>query len=140
MPTEEGKPQRNRFVRTRNDHALETAADYVEIIRELIKETGEARSVDIADRLGVSAATVSKTLQRLQRDGLVVTRPYRSVFLTEDGRELAAKFEAKHQVVLDFLLGLGIPAETAEVDAEGIEHHVSDATLEAMRRFGQARS
>lgn len=128
-------PETERFARTRRDHALETAADYVELIRDLIATRGEARTVDIAERLGVSAVTVSKTLQRLQRDGLITTQPYRSVFLTESGRDLAEKFREKHEVVREFLLLHGVPAEVADIDAEGIEHHVSDATLEAMRRF-----
>jgi DtxR family manganese transport transcriptional regulator len=128
-------PRQHPFRRTRDDHALETAADYVELIEELISTEGEARSVEIAARLGVSPVTVAKTIQRLQRDGLVESRPYRSVFLTPAGSELAARFRDKHQTVLQFLLRLGVPPEIAEADAEGIEHHVSEATLEAMRRF-----
>lgn len=125
----------HRFERTRSDHAAETAADYVELIQDLIDEHGEARAADIAGRLGVSHVTVSKTVQRLQRDGLVTTQPYRSIFLTDAGRELAEKMRAKHQTVLGFLLALGVPEPVAETDAEGIEHHVSDETLTAMERF-----
>ncbi|MBX7133382.1 MAG: manganese-binding transcriptional regulator MntR [Fimbriimonadaceae bacterium] len=129
----------NRFVRTRDDHAKEIAADYVELIQDLIGRLGEARAADIAAQLGVSHVTVTKTIQRLQRDGLVTSLPYRSVFLTEAGRELAASMKIKHQLVLDFLLALGVPPDEAETDAEGIEHHVSDATLDAMARFLKAR-
>lgn len=125
----------HRFERTRSDHAAETAADYVELIQDLIDEHGEARAADIASRLGVSHVTVSKTVQRLQRDGLVTTQPYRSIFLTDAGRELAERMRAKHQTVLGFLLALGVPEPVAETDAEGIEHHVSDETLAAMERF-----
>jgi len=125
----------HRFERTRNDHAEETAADYVELIQDLIAERGEARAADIASHLGVSHVTVSKTIQRLQRDGLVTSQPYRSIFLTERGRELAEKMRAKHQTVLGFLLALGVSEKVAETDAEGIEHHVSDETLAAMEKF-----
>ena len=77
------KPRAHSFRRTRDDHSMETAADYVELIEELIAETGEARGVDLAARLGVSHVTVSKTVKRLAREGLVVARPYRGIFLTK---------------------------------------------------------
>jgi DtxR family manganese transport transcriptional regulator len=125
----------NRYERTRQDHARETAEDYVELIDALIRERGEARAVDLADRLGVSPVTVGKTIQRLRREGFVTAEPYRSIFLTEAGRSLAAASLARHQMVLAFLAKLGVPSAVAEADAEGIEHHVSAQTLEAMRRF-----
>lgn len=128
-------PNSHRFERTRSDHAEETAADYVELIQDLIAERGEARAADIAGHLGVSHVTVSKTIQRLQRDGLVTSQPYRSIFLTDTGRELAEKMRAKHQTVLDFLRALGVSEKVAETDAEGIEHHVSDETLAAMEKY-----
>lgn len=134
VPKSSGAPS-NRFARTRDDHALETASDYVELISELISESGEARAADIATRLGVTPVTVSKTLQRLQRDGLVKSQPYRSVFLTDAGKELAAEMREKHRLVVQFLLALGVTPDVAETDAEGIEHHVSTDTLAAMGRF-----
>lgn len=125
----------NRFRRTREDHSRELAEDYVELIDELQLEKGEARAVDLAERLGVSHVTVSRTVRRLVRDGYVLAEPYRSIFLTDEGRELAAASRSRHAQVVAFLLALGVPAEVAESDAEGIEHHVSQQTLEAMRRF-----
>ena len=122
----------NRFDRTRQDHRQERAEDYVELIEALIAERGEARAAYLAERLAVSQVTVSKTLQRLSREGFVSLAPYRSILLTEKGAELAAAARARHQIVLDFLLSLGVSPETAEVDAEGIEHHVSEETLAAM--------
>ncbi len=124
-----------RYARVRGDHALETAADYVELLQDLIHERGEARVSDVAARLGVSHVTVSKTIQRLQREGLVTTLPYRSIFLTDAGKALAEQSRTKHRIVLDFLLALGIPSDVAEIDAEGIEHHVSNDTLTAMDAF-----
>jgi DtxR family manganese transport transcriptional regulator len=125
----------NRFERTRQDHSRENAEDYVELIEALIAEKGEARAVDLAQRLGVSHVTVSKKIQRLQREGLVTSKPYRSIFLTEEGRRMAEDSRMRHALVLDFLRALGVSGETAEVDAEGIEHHVSQETLNAMARF-----
>jgi DtxR family manganese transport transcriptional regulator len=120
--------------RTREEHSQETAQDYVELIATLIGETGEARAIDLARRLGVTHVTVGRTIQRLQRDGLVTAQPYRSIFLTEPGRKLADESRRRHELVFEFLKSLGIPEAVAHSDAEGIEHHVSKETIEAFRR------
>lgn len=126
--------QAERFRRVRDAHQSETAEDYVELIAELIDEKGEARLVDLSERLGVTKATVNNTLQRLQRDGFVTSEPYRAIFLTDKGRKLAATSLERHTIVREFLISLGIDARTADADAEGIEHHVSEVTLEAIRK------
>jgi DtxR family manganese transport transcriptional regulator len=125
---------------TRLAHAQERAQDYVEAIADLIAEHGEARATDIARSLGVTHVTVIRTVQRLQRDGLVTSQPYRSIFLTEAGRKLAAKAKARHEKVVAFLEALGISRATARIDAEGIEHHVSPETLAAFERFVAERA
>ena len=119
---------------TRREHSTETAEDYVEAIADLIASEGEARAVDLARSLGVSHVTVVRTIARLQRDGLVSTKPYRSIFLTQKGSRLAEESKRRHEVVQSFLLSLGIPASVAERDAEGIEHHCSPETLAAFQR------
>ena len=125
----------NRFQRTREDHSRERAEDYVELIDALIREKGEARAVDLAERLGISHVSVSRTIQRLKREGFVTMEPYRSIFLTESGTALARQAHERNALVLRFLVALGVPDDVADTDAEGIEHHVSEQTLEAMRRF-----
>ncbi len=125
----------NGYLRTRSDHACETAEDYVELVDDLIRETGEARAIDVARRLGVTHVTVTKTLNRLKREGLITSAPYRAIFLTGKGKRLAHKSRQRHQLVVEFLLALGVPRKDAETDAEGIEHHISPRTLQAMRRF-----
>jgi DtxR family manganese transport transcriptional regulator len=70
-------------------------------------------------------------LKRLVADNLVVQKPYRGVFLTESGRRLATRSRERHRVVQDFLVALGVSPETARCDAEGLEHHVSQETLDA---------
>ena len=116
--------------------------DYVELIADLIDDGGEARQVDIAARLGVAQPTVAKTLKRLAEDGLVAQKPYRGAFLTPAGQALALRTRERHRVVERFLLALGIAPETARRDAEGLEHHVSEETLDAFARFapGPAKS
>ena len=123
------------FRRIRADHSSELAEDYVELIADLIDEKGEARGSEVALRLGVANATVVKTLKRLQEGGLVTQEPYRSIFLTGDGWKMADDGRRKHKIVEAFLLALGISDETARMDSEGIEHHVSEETLRAMARF-----
>lgn len=123
------------YKRTRSDHARELAEDYVELIDDLIRESGEARAVDIARRLGVSTVTVTNTVARLKRNGLVTSEPYRAVFLTPEGKRLADAARRRHKLVLEFLIALGVPQADAEIDAEGIEHHLSPATLAAMRKY-----
>ena len=125
--------------RSRAQNRSETAEDYVETIADLIEAGGEARAVDLARRLGVSHVTVIQTLRRLQRDGFVTTRPYRSVFLTQDGRRLADETRHRHQVVTALLRCLGVPDAVARADAEGIEHHVSPETLAAFEGFLRTR-
>lgn len=122
------------FEQIRKAHQTELAEDYVELIADLMDSQGEARVVDLAEHLGVSQPTVTKVVQRLKRDGLVETRPYRSIFLTDAGRSMADEARRRHGIVRDFLIAIGVSEETAEMDAEGIEHHVSGETLEAFER------
>lgn len=124
----------NRFERTREDHRRERAEDYLETIAALIAERGEARAVDLAETMGVTHVSVGKTIRRLQEGGYVVSPPYRAIFLTEEGRAIAERAKERHLLVHDFLVSIGVPHEAAEADAEGIEHHVSEATLSAMRK------
>ena len=133
LPTE--PTQARRFGKARTAQSTALLEDYVELISDLIHAGGEARATDIARRLGVSHATAIKTIGRLKREGLAIAKPYRGVFLTPDGDTLAARVRARHRVVVDLLVAVGVPAEAAEQDAEGIEHHVSDATLKAFARF-----
>lgn len=128
-----------RFDRARTARSAEILEDYTEMIGDLIAEHGEARVTDIARRLGVTHPTATKALARLKREGLVTSRPYRGVFLTETGAAMAERVRARHRLVVDLLVAVGVPQEAAETDAEGMEHYVSETTLEAFRRFLGAR-
>jgi DtxR family manganese transport transcriptional regulator len=126
--------QAESFRRSRRDRAAETAQDYVEAIADLSASLGEARVVDLARRLGVTHVTVNRTLARLKRAGYVNTKPYRAIFLTGAGHQLADECKRRHETVVAFLHSIGISEKTAELDAEGIEHHVSPETLAAFER------
>lgn len=123
------------FRQVREAHRRELIDDYVELISDLIREVGEVRQVDMAARLGVSQPTVAKMLKRLATLGLIQQIPWRGVFLTAEGEKQAEFSRERHQIVENFFLALGISPETARIDAEGVEHHVSEETLEAFRRF-----
>jgi DtxR family manganese transport transcriptional regulator len=133
MPAE--PTQALRFGRARTARSSALQEDYVELIADLMAAHGEARATDIAKRMGVTHPTALKTVTRLKREGLVTSRPYRGIFLTEAGQELAQRVRARHRLMVEFLLALGIPAEAAEADAEGMEHYASEATLAAFSRF-----
>lgn len=125
------------FRQVREAHRRELIDDYVELISDLIREVGEARQVDMAARLGVSQPTVAKMLKRLASVGLIEQIPWRGVFLTAEGEKLAQESRERHQIVESFLLVLGVSPDIARRDAEGMEHHVSEETLECFRRFTQ---
>jgi len=141
MPKSEAAPllpeatQAQRFARARKTRASEVMEDYAELIADLVAADGEARPQNIARRLGVSHVTVVKAINRLEREGIATTRPYRGVSLTKEGEALADRVRARHRLVVDLLCAVGVPLEDAENDAEGIEHHVSPRTLEAFAQF-----
>jgi DtxR family manganese transport transcriptional regulator len=116
LPTE--PTQAKRFGKARTAQSTALLEDYVELIADLLASSGEAR---------------------LKREGLAVAKPYRGVFLTREGDALADRVRARHRLVVDLLLAVGVPSEAAEQDAEGIEHHVSQATLRAFARFVAGR-
>jgi DtxR family manganese transport transcriptional regulator len=131
--------QASHFRRARLARETEIVEDYVELVADLIDEQGEARSVDIAKRLGVTGATVNKMIARLKQMELVTTEPYRSVFLTEEGRQMAEASRARHHIVVQFLQAVGVDEETAWADAEGMEHRCSPETLAAFEAFVKNR-
>ena len=121
--------------RTRDDHATELAEDYVEAIADAIAARGVCRSMDLVNHFAVTHATVNNTIARLQRDGLVSTEPYQPIELTTKGKRLATASRKRHEIVKAFLEKLGVSPQTAEIDSEGIEHHVSKETLDVMKRI-----
>ncbi|GAB4549248.1 MAG: manganese-binding transcriptional regulator MntR [Phycisphaerales bacterium] len=127
------RPSTAAHLRTRRDHAAETAEDYVEAIAE-VEAGGEAcRVKDLAERFGVSHVTVVRIVKRLEGEGYVTTQPYRPIELTPKGRRLARDCRERHEIVYRFLLAIGVDERNAAIDSEGIEHHVSPRTLECLR-------
>ena len=127
------------FRKVRNAHRTENTEDYLELVAELLNSKGEARIVDIAEKLGIAQATANKTIQRLHSQGYVKREPYRSIFLTYKGQKIASESKKRHNIVYNFLRNLGLDKNTASEDAEGIEHHVSEKTLRKMDNFNSKK-
>ncbi len=126
--------------RTRRDHSTETAEDYVEAVFEILEQREVCRLVDLANYFAVSHVTANRIVARLQKEGLLLTRPYQPIELTQPGRLLAMRCRERHEIVFQFLLSLGVDETTAAIDAEGIEHHVSRETLERFKANIRNRS
>lgn len=129
------KPQKALpFITTRTRNTQEISEDYTRLIQELIEEKGEARTCDIAENLGVSHVTVIRTLQRLKKQGFVITKPHHPVTFTKKGKKLGIFTKKRHQILMQFLRKLGVPENIARIDAEGMEHHLSRETLDAIKQ------
>ena len=128
------------FKKVRNAHKTENTEDYLELIADLLNKKGEARIVDIANELDVAQATANKTIKRLKIQGYVKKEPYRSIFLTLKGYKIANESRKRHNIVYNFLINLGVDQKIAAADAEGIEHHVSNKTLNKMLKFNKFKS
>jgi Mn-dependent DtxR family transcriptional regulator len=112
-----------------NSSAVE---DYLERILELINTKGYARVVDIATSLGISQASVTNMVQKLDAEGLLKYEKYRGLVLTTAGETLARNIARRHQILTDFLKLLGVDDRVIDHDVEGMEHHISPPTLRAI--------
>ena len=111
--------------------------DYLEQILHLIDEKGYARAIDISRNLGISQASVTNMLQRLDAEGLVKHEKYRGTVLTEEGHRIARAIIERHETLTRFLRLFDIDEETIYRDVEGMEHHVSRPTLNAIRAIAE---
>jgi Mn-dependent DtxR family transcriptional regulator len=110
----------------------QSAEDYLERIHELIEDKGYARVVDIASSLKVRQASVTSMVQKLGEAGYLKYEKYRGLILTNKGREIARKIQSRHETLSRFFSLFGLDAETQRRDIEGIEHHLSPATLDVL--------
>ncbi len=110
----------------------QSAEDYLERIHELIEEKGYARVVDIASSLRVKQASVTSMVQKLGELGYLNYEKYRGLILTNKGREVACKIQRRHETLSRFFSLLGLDTRTQQFDIEGIEHHLSPATVDVL--------
>ena len=136
-----GRREGNRLAFIRDAHNAQKVArttrmeDYLEVIYELITQKGYATTVDISDYLNVSSPSVTKMLQRLNESGHVNYERYRGISLTESGVAVAKNMHDRHGILADFLKMIGVDEDTANRDAEGIEHHLHPETLRKLEEF-----
>lgn len=108
------------------------AQDYLEQIHRLIGSKGYARMADIAAALEIAPASVTTMIQRLDAEGLVVYEKYRGVVLTSKGQDIAEEVVKRHEVLARLLRSFGLDEKTIHRDVEGMEHHISKATLRVL--------
>ena len=113
----------------RQQEEMSRLEDYLEVIYHLIHDKGYASTVDIAENLRVKPPSVSSMLGRLAARDYLVHEPYRGIRLTDKGTRIAKSVVARHSVVSELLLMLGVEDEVAYQDTEGIEHHIQPVTI-----------
>lgn len=109
--------------------------DYLEVIVELVEFKGYATTLDISRYMNVSAPSATSMIQRLDDNGFLRYEKYRGIDLTRAGYELAQTIRQKHGTLLEFFEMLGIDHNTANIDTEGVEHHLNPKTSRKLHKF-----
>lgn len=105
--------------------ATPSMEDYLERIYKLIDEKGYARVSDIAEGLEVHPSSVTKMIQKLDKDNYLVYEKYRGLVLTSKGKKMGKRLVDRHALLEQFLTMIGVQGENIYKDVEGIEHHLS---------------
>ena len=109
--------------------------DYLEVIYELIEQKSYATPIDISESLNVSSPSVTKMVRRLYEQGYLNYEKYRGISLTQQGTSVAINIHNRHSLLTEFLIMIGVNKDIANMDAEGIEHHVHPETLKKLEEF-----
>jgi len=131
----------NRLVAIRDannvkkDHRTDRMEDYLEVIYELVQKKGYATTVDISSYLNVSSPSVTKMMQKLDETGYLKYEKYRGIRLTNEGIRIARNIRNRHGLLAEFFKIIGVDEETANNDAEGIEHHLHPETMKKLEEF-----
>ena len=121
--------------RVRKQHSDELTQDYLEAIYNLQQSSSRVRIIDLQKIFGVSHVTIIRALQRMEQKGVLARSEKEGIALTDSGISIAQISKQRHQVIVDFLVKLGVSADQADADAEGIEHHISSETLKAFKNY-----
>ena len=108
---------------------------YLESILVLTKRKSNVRSIDISEYMGFSKPSVSRAIGLLRQGGYITVSPDGYLSLTDMGREKAEDIYARHNVIKEFLVSLGVEENTASEDACRIEHHISEVSVAAIKKF-----
>jgi len=136
-----GVRQRNRLDAIREANSVkkedrtDRMEDYLEVIYELVEQKGYATTVDISNFLNVSSSSVTKMMQRLDETGYLEYEKYRGIRLTEEGIRIAQNIRSRHGLLAEFFRIIGVDEESANNDAEGIEHHLHPETIRKLEEF-----
>jgi Mn-dependent DtxR family transcriptional regulator len=122
-------------VRKEEDYQTARMEDYLEVIYELIQYKGYATTIDISEYLNVSSPSVTKMVQKLNESGHLNYEKYRGIRLTDRGTLVAKNIRERHGLLAEFLKIIGVDEDTANKDAEGIEHHLQPKTLGKLENF-----
>lgn len=113
----------------------ESGEMYLETIYILSEKNANVRSIDVCEHMGFSKPSVSRAISLLRGGGYVNMDKDGYLTLTELGREVAEKMYTRHRLLCDMLVSLGVSENTASEDACRIEHHISDESFEAIRKY-----
>lgn len=116
---------------------LRASEDYLEAMLMMQREHGYVRSIDIAEKLGVTKPSVTYATKRLRENGYITMDKDGLITLTELGMAIAANMLDRHQTLTRFLMALGVDQETAEADACKMEHDISQTSFEAICRHAR---
>ena len=138
-PLERAKDNRLEAIRDANSAKKEDRTDrmedYLEVIYELVEQKGYATTVDISTFLNVSAPSVTKMTQRLDETGYLKYEKYRGIRLTDEGVRIAQNIRNRHGLLAEFFKMIGVDEDSANSDAEGIEHHLHPETIKRLEDF-----
>lgn len=115
----------------------ESSEDYLEAMLMLREEKGYIRSVDVAEKLGVKKPSVSYATKRLRESGYITMDEGGRIALTAAGYEIAARMYTRHKMLTEFLMQIGVDAQTAREDACRLEHDLSEQSFEAICRYAR---
>ena len=113
----------------------ESGEMYIESIYVLNKKLGNVRSIDVCEYLGYSKPSVSRAMSLLKKGGFVIMDRDGYLSLTDAGRDVAEKMYQRHTILSDLLMRLGVDEATAVEDACKIEHHISDESFNAIKKY-----
>jgi Mn-dependent DtxR family transcriptional regulator len=136
-----GLDKDNRLVAIRDANSVkkqdrtDRMEDYLEVIYELVQQKGYATTVDISSYLNVSSPSVTKMMQKLDETGYLNYEKYRGIKLTNEGIRIARNIRNRHGLLAEFFMIIGVDEETANNDAEGIEHHLHPETMKKLEEF-----
>ena len=116
-------------------HLQESGEMYLETVYILTKKSDSVRSIDVCEYMGYSKPSVSRAIGLLKSGGYITVDGKGYINLTEEGKSIANKMFERHTMLTEFLVKLGVDEATASEDACKIEHHISEASFEAIKNF-----